>query len=258
LPHEQVYSVNVGDQLFRLSGASLSYDAPSYFTKYFQTADSSAPLYIDRSPQVFTSIVRHLQGYHVAPKDEVDFVYLYADAHYYQLPKLIRQLYNSEIFVRIGAAPFRIPRELLTHPGDTPNFFTVSFSAFFGSPQDIFPGTKGLMRPPAVSPPYVPMHSDELFAELLQALKGAPVDIRSDDHRERLLRECRYYRLRGLEQKLLSHRIEFNAGTAREEITLRLQDLKPKGVSLQDAAGPRAVLYARPFVDAAPRDLLVQ
>lgn len=35
LPHDKVYSIQVGYKLFRLSGLSLSSDSPSYFTKFF-------------------------------------------------------------------------------------------------------------------------------------------------------------------------------------------------------------------------------
>ena len=34
LPHEKIYSIQVGYRLYRLSGLSLSSDAPSYFTKF--------------------------------------------------------------------------------------------------------------------------------------------------------------------------------------------------------------------------------
>lgn len=37
LPHDKVYSIQVGYKLFRLSGLSLSSDSPSYFTKFLAT-----------------------------------------------------------------------------------------------------------------------------------------------------------------------------------------------------------------------------
>ena len=64
LPHEKVYSIQVGYKLFRLSGLSLSSDAPSYFTKFFsQEENEEKVLFFDRSPQIFEKIYNHLQGY---------------------------------------------------------------------------------------------------------------------------------------------------------------------------------------------------
>ncbi|KAK9330851.1 hypothetical protein V1520DRAFT_339391 [Lipomyces starkeyi] len=264
LPHEKVFSIQVGDTLFRLSGASLSSDAPSYFTHFFKSQRHSnfkeyPVLYIDRSPEVFRDIVRHLQGYYVVPKDAYHFVYLYADAHYYQLPKLAKLLFNSEIFVRIGSCQFNIPRELLTKPGDSPNFFTLGFSSFFASPQEVFPGTRGLIRPPAVAPPSVPTHSNDLFAQLLQALKGTPIKFESPEHRDALLRECRYYHFRGLEQRLIPFAISKNLLTGREDISIRLKDFKPQGASIENSDTERRTMeYKRPFVDDEARELVIQ
>ncbi|KAK9459256.1 uncharacterized protein V1516DRAFT_679425 [Lipomyces oligophaga] len=269
LPHEQVFPIQVGDTLFRLSGASLSSDAPSYFTAFFkaQRPIQSSPggpvtyptLYIDRSPDVFREIVKHLQGYSVAPRDEYQFVYLYADAHYYQLPKLVKLLYNSDIFVRIGSKDFRVPKELLNSPGDSPNFFTLGFSSFYSSPQAVFPGTRGLIRPPAVLPPAIGTHSDHLFDQLLTALRGGPLHFTSSDHRDQLIRECRYYHFRGLEQTLIPSTIQKNLISGREEITLRCSDIRPAGIEVADETeGKRLVKYRRPFTDDISRDLIIQ
>ncbi|KAK7207696.1 hypothetical protein BZA70DRAFT_272005 [Myxozyma melibiosi] len=269
LPHEQVFSIQVGDTLFRLSGASLSSDGPSYFTSFFsfhrqegrQEGRNDYPiLYIDRSPEIFRDIVRHLQGYYVVPKDEYHFVYLYADAHYYQLPKLVKLLFNSEIFVRIGSTPFRIPKELLSKPGDSPNFFSLGFSSFFASPEEVFPGTRGLIRPPAVAPPQVLAHSEELFQQLLQAFKGAPLQFKSPEHRDLLIKECKYYHFRGLEQKLIPIDISKNLLTGREEITIRLRDIKPASVNVDSNIDGdlQRVRYKRPYTDDELRDLVIQ
>ncbi|KAK9478911.1 hypothetical protein V1514DRAFT_279500 [Lipomyces japonicus] len=269
LPHEQVFSIQVGDSMFRLSGASLSSDGPSYFTTFFKLQRKNdnkeyPTLYIDRSPDVFRDVVRHLQGYYVVPKDEYHFVYLYADAHYYQLPKLIKLLFSSEIFVRIGSIPFRVPRDLLKQPGDSPNFFTLGFSSFFASPEEVFPGTKGLLRPPSVAPPSVPLHSDVLFGQLIELLKGTPLKFDSPEHRDQLIKECRYYHFRGLEQKIIPANLSFNSLTGQSEITVRIQDVKPQGVGTRvtDTTSventTRLLTYKRPFVDKDFRDLVLQ
>jgi hypothetical protein len=87
LPPEKVFPIQIGSELFRLSGASISSDglyippsdlvilqaknprAPSYFTQFFedqvrQNEESGGvrTLYIDRDPVTFRDVARHLQG----------------------------------------------------------------------------------------------------------------------------------------------------------------------------------------------------
>jgi hypothetical protein len=70
LPAGKVFPIQIGSELFRLSGASISSDAPSYFSHYFgeqllQTAGRPSAiktLYIDRDPHTFKDICLHLQG----------------------------------------------------------------------------------------------------------------------------------------------------------------------------------------------------
>lgn len=237
LPHEQVYSIQVGEQLFKLSGASLSSDAPSYFTTFFlkrETLPSSErpTLYIDRSSKLFGLIVAHLQGYYVMPDNDVDFVYLFLDANYYHLPRLIRQLATSEIYIRIGSMPFRIPRNIFNGPGDSPNFFTLGFSAFFGS--ELGPPSKSFKRPPPLAPPSVPHRSSALFADLLKVLQGSVLEIKDEEHRALLLADCRYYRFLGLEQKLIAHRIGTNRIRQTEEIIIGINDIKVKNLTFKE------------------------
>jgi hypothetical protein len=108
LPAGKVFPIQIGSELFRLSGASISSDgqcilvpnpiifidsfrAPSYFSHYFgeqliQTGGRASlvkTLYIDRDPLTFRDIALHLQGYFVKPRDEEHFVRLFADAQFY-------------------------------------------------------------------------------------------------------------------------------------------------------------------------------
>ncbi|RMJ28979.1 domain containing protein [Aspergillus sp. HF37] len=274
LPPEKVFSIQVGTELFRLSGASIASDgpgAPSYFSHFFedqlrQSGDGSniRTLYIDRDPDTFRDIAQHLQGYHVQPKDGAQFVKLFADAQFYSLPRLTSQIFESDIFIQIGARHFQIPRDIFSGPGDSPNFFSLGFAAFFASPGEVFPGLNrsSLLRPPAIVPPCVPHRSGDVFADLLLILRGYPLHIRDKDHRASLLRDCRYFHLRGLEQKLIPHHISFNPVRGRSEIVLRLEDVRPSGVHFA-SDGPATpsegwVLYARPFVDDKPAELIVE
>ncbi|KAJ5849072.1 hypothetical protein N7534_007761 [Penicillium rubens] len=180
LPKEKVFSIQIGSETFRLSGASLASDgkrayslpsnlkltpfqtAPSYFSRFFedqlrqsQDVANIRTLYIDRDPATFREIARHLQGYYVRPQDGAQFVKLFADAQFYTLPRLMSQLFESECFIQIGDRHFQIPRDIFSGPGDSRNFFTLGFAAFFASPSEVFPGLdrQGLLRPPAIIPP---------------------------------------------------------------------------------------------------------
>lgn len=173
------------------------------------------------------------------------------------------QLFESEIFIQIGDRHFQIPRDIFSSPGDSPNFFTLGFGAFFASPSEVFPGLDrvGLLRPPAIVPPAVPHRSAEVFAELLHLLRGYPLHIRNEDHRAELLRDCRYFHLRGLEQKLIPHQIAVNPFSQRTEVVLRLEDVRPSGIHLARHPGSavgETVTYARPFMDDKPADLILE
>lgn len=233
-------------------------------------------LYIDRDPETFKDISLHLQGYHVSPRDGQHFVRLFADAQFYTLPKLMSQLYESSIFMSIGHREFQIPRDMFQGPGNSPNFFSLGYAIFFSSPDEIFPGLgrEGLIRPPSIQPPAVPGRSADIFADLVQLLRGYPLHIRDEEHRASLLRDCRYFNFKGVEQKLLPHNISYNQARQCSEIVLRLQDILKSGISIaQDpistpshgsdmnmnqAAVSGWVNYARPYVDDTPYELILE
>lgn len=183
------------------------------------------------------------------------------------MPRLISQLFESEIFIQIGDHHFQIPRDIFANPGDTPNFFSLGFAVFFASPQEVFPGLdrSGLLRPPSIVPPSVPNRSGKVFAELLHLLRGYPLHIQNEEHRSELLRDCRYFHLRGLEQKLISHSISYNPERRKSEIIIRLEDVRQSGISfVNDPSSAESpvlsgwVHYARPFVDETSYELIVE
>ena len=176
-------------------------------------------------------------------------------------------MFESEIFIQIGEKDFQIPKDIFSEPGNSPNFFSLGFAVFFSTPGEVFPGLdrRGLLRPPSITPPYVPGRSAEIFAELLHLLRGYPLHIRDEDHRSELLRDCRYFHLRGLEQKVIAHEISYNLERQKHEISLRLEDVKPSGVSYtpdeeQTGRGPLGgwVYYARPFVDDTSYEAIIE
>ncbi|KAM0264696.1 hypothetical protein ACHAQJ_000521 [Trichoderma viride] len=280
LPRERVFPIQIGGELFKLSGASLSSDAPSYFSQYFLCQIKSAErkgedpsasirtLYIDRDPQTFRDIALHLQGYHVKPRDGTHFVRLFADAQFYNLPKLISQLNEESIFMSIGHREFQIPRDVLNDPANSPNYFSLGFALFFSQPNDLFPGLdrEGLIRPPSILPPSVPNRNADTFAELLRLLRGYPVSIRDENHRLELLRDARYFHFKGIEQQLVPHTISYNPLRRIDEIVLRLENVQKSGVSVSaeeyDDSAPRSsirhVKYARPYVDNKAAELILE
>ena len=138
---------------------------------------------------------------------------------------------------------------------------------FFSTPDEVFPGLdrKSLLRPPSILPPSVPNHSAAVFSELLHMLRGYPLHIRNEEHRAELLRDCRYYHLRGLEQKLIPHDIGYNLERGKSEIVIRLEDIRPSGVSFVAESSPADrspsggwVNYSRPFVDEDTYELILE
>lgn len=291
LPARKVFPIQIGDKLFKLSGASISSDAPSYFSHFFEEqlrqnegADNVRTLYVDRDPATFEDIALHLQGYHVEPRDGSHFVKLFADAQFFSLPRLTAQLFSSTIYIRIGESEFQISRDLFNNPGDSPNYFSLGFSIFFSTPTEVFPGLsqKSLLRPPSILPPCIPNRSARTFADLLHILKGYPIEIRNEEHRQELLRDARYFHLKGLEQRLIPHTISYNLARKGSEIVIRLEDIRQSGVSFvadrtstgtsptgtggvsplsnvsSTPTGPGWVFYQRPFVDANAHNLIVE
>lgn len=183
------------------------------------------------------------------------------------VPRLISQLYDESIFISIGHREFQIPRNIFSEPGNSPNYFSLGFAAFFSGPDDLFPGLdrEGLIRPPSIMPPSVPNRSADTFAELLQLLRGYPITIRDENHRAQLLRDAKYFHFKGLEQRLVHHAKSFNQARQRDEIVLRLENVQKSGVGVtkpreDGGADPTAgwVTYARPYVDDKPAEMVLE
>lgn len=179
------------------------------------------------------------------------------------------QLYEASIFMSIGHKEFQIPRDIFNDPGNSPNFFSLGFAVFFSTPEDLFPGLnrEHLIRPPSIMPPSVPNRSADVFCELLHLLRGYPVHIRNEEHRSTLLRDCRYFNFKGLEQKLIAHSISYNQTRGRSEIVLRLEDILKSGISVVNDPSTGAspgesvtgwVNYMRPWEDTTAFELVLE
>jgi hypothetical protein len=179
------------------------------------------------------------------------------------VPRLTKQLFSTDIFVRIGGTPFQIQRDLFSAPGDSPNYFSLGFAHFFSTPSEAFPGLDrdALLRPPSIKPPSVPSRNGEVFGELIQLLQGYNVEIRSDAHRSRLLRDARYFHLKGLEQKLIPCDISYNLRRQESEILIRLEDIRQSGISFSpdkdlSESSPESISGAQ-STGVSPNPLLV-
>ncbi|KAK6896625.1 hypothetical protein K6H09_001226 [Candida tropicalis] len=254
LPHEKVYSIQVGYKLFRLSGLSLSSDAPSYFTKYFETPENEEKvLFFDRNPLIFEKIYNHLQGYSISIKDDVEFIHLYSDCFYFGLKRLQKILIEQDIFANIGGVTFKIPQSLVNTPGNSPNFFTINYDRLLIDNLNLIE-SKNMLRPPPQYPPAVTNRSSQLFQDLLEFSRGNSIIIKNDDHRSLLIKEARYYRFLELEQKLIKHRI-----TPLGDIVININDVARKGlVNESTREMERSILYSRPYIKEQPKDLIFQ
>lgn len=251
LPHDKVYTIQVGYKVFQLSGLLLSSDGPSYFTCYF-SQPGYKPLFIDRNPAVFDSIYRHLQGYPVEILGPSHFSDLWTDACYFDLSRL-QALFKSEaIYAKVGGEPFRIPRSLLESTSNSPNFFTVTFGAYFDHVLEPMVDRGVALRPPVVTCIQLDKRLPSLLRDLLELLRGNSLVITSERHREALIAECRYYRFMELEQRIVPCQIVFSP-SGPGEIVLNLDHLVRRGIKLACV-----VQYARPYRSEPYRDLIVE
>jgi hypothetical protein len=201
------------------------------------------------------------------PRDNAHYVKLYADAQFYSLPRLISQLFDSDIYVSIGGRQFQLPRDTFSGPGNSSNFFSLGFAGFLGSRDAAFPGldSRGLLRPPAAQPQSVPMRSAAVFEDLIHLTRGYPLSIRDANHRAELLSDCKYYGLKGLMHKIFVHKINYNAQRGTSEILMRLEDLHKSGISFVGDVSPSDrsprggwVHYSRPFVDEIKYEAIIE
>lgn len=247
LPHNKIYTIQVGCKAFQISGLLLSSDGPSYFTNYFQAKDFQ-PLFIDRNPHVFEIVYKHLQGYAFQLSSDCDFTDLWLDSFYFGLPRLQGILRKEAFHARVGGEWVRLPRKLLEK--NTPNFFLVSYETLFEC-QETLVDRRLSMRPPSQLATTIEVRLPLLLRDLLEVLRGNTNVISNDHHRALLIKECRYYRFLELEQRLIKFSVVQVNG--HEEILINLGDLKKKGLRVGEI-----IQYARPLTSEPYRNMLVQ
>ncbi|CAG8756784.1 25071_t:CDS:2 [Cetraspora pellucida] len=228
------YSIIVGGKTFKLSTTALYSDSPNYFTEIFSSPleeSRTKTMIIDRDPVIFADIVKHLQGYNITPRDENHYSDLYSDAIYYSLSKLKAQL-RATYTINIGGKVFRVDREIL-ETRDAPNFFTLGFVHGWDPPSNAPP------IPLTIAPPIINRDPD-LFSDILRYLQGYEIGIKDEVHRQNLLKDARFYHLKGLAEKLLASTVTVNGfgkhDCAKNEILFRLKDIRTSGVLLPECS----------------------
>ncbi|KAK5799090.1 hypothetical protein F5H01DRAFT_418223 [Linnemannia elongata] len=215
------YTINVSGENFLVSHSALQYDSPNFFTDVFMNPHreeyNSRVLYINRNADVFKDIVKHMQGYYVAARDEVHLENLVMDAHFFKLKRLVENL-RQTMFINVSGTIFKVSRETILN--DSPNFFA-------------------LLEPFSdrnLTPTYF-CRSPDLFKDILSHLQGYEIPIRDKIHRMNLLKEARYFKLNNLISKLsLGTEYVYSGFPTRPEerikpeVTMVLKNIKVKHV----------------------------
>lgn len=250
LPHGKMYHLQLGDKLFILryvtqqynfwiitndgiSGASLSSDAPSYFTNYFLESSKEGPLFIDRSPEVFEYIYQHLQGYHVEIPNGDIYTKLYTDSIYFNLPRLKKLLLDDDFYyITMSGESLKVPKKLITTEGNYPNYFSVTFDSQYRDLTDVMI-SKNLLRPPPQAS--LKLHRDvELFKDLLRLLQGVEIDL-SENRRRALIKEAKYYRFNAIVENLSCVKIiKDEYFQSKEYIVVKISDLDVKNLIIEE------------------------
>lgn len=269
LPPHKMYKIQIGGELFLLSGASISSDGPhSYFLDFFQKIEyeqqiqqrnnndinnSSAYssfdsnmvnvdvqeriLFVDRDPEIFRYIYNHLQGYYINIPNEIIYTKLFSDAMYYRLPRLRGLLKNSGFYyVNIGGQSFKVNKQLFKHKGNDKNYFKITAEMIYQDIEDFFINQEKqrMLRPPPQTWAYC-SKSPEIFKQILVLLNGGKFE-GTESQRHNLLKEIKFYRLLRLEQEVIAHKFFNNPFNNTPEIFINLLDIKAdsKYIALTD------------------------
>ncbi|CAO3633159.1 unnamed protein product [Mucor hiemalis] len=258
-PNQAVHTIVVGGKPFRLSWESLKSDGPNnFFLEYFRRKKTKV-MHVDRDPEIFEVVVRHLRGYYVRSSDDVQNQCLLIDASYYGLNRLKKML-QEYLYLNVGGRVFRLPWDLFQKDG-THNFFTGPLMHSFLSPHTNEEN----------SPPIYIDRDPDIFADIVNHLRGYTIHIRDEMHRKNLLRDAQYYVFRQLGDKLLTAQqtvAGFGDGS-NPEVLLLLQDIRvanmlpskamklDKSLSMEEDWSLTQIHYKR-IVEGPPHALLVQ
>ncbi|KAG0262043.1 hypothetical protein BG011_000396 [Mortierella polycephala] len=215
------YTIVVSGENFPVTLSAIQYDAPNFFSEIFlnptREESTTRTMYINRNPDVFRDIIKHMQGYYIAARDEVHLENLMIDAHFYKLRRLVENL-RQTMFVNVSGTIFKVARETILN--DSPNFFAL-----------LEPFSDRNLTPTFFC------RSPELFKDILSHLQGYEIHIRDKVHRNNLLKEARYFKLNNLVSKLsLGTDYIYNGFPTKPderikpEVTMVLKNIKVKSV----------------------------
>ncbi|KAI8886775.1 hypothetical protein K501DRAFT_243666 [Backusella circina FSU 941] len=211
-----IYTIVICGKPFNLSWRSLTSDGPeNYFTRQFQKS-SSRIIHIDRNPDNFEKVAKHLRGYPFVTKDEDEHHALISDAHYYGLDKLLKIL-NSFVYLNVGGTIFRLKWDLFLngklHYGPF-NYFTGPLQHSFFTPH-----TEEFID----APPIHIQRNPDTFKDMIRHLQGYKIHIRDDVHRQHLLSDAQFYMFKKLQENLKTS----ITTDEHSEILLHIDDIKP-------------------------------
>ncbi|KAK4519023.1 uncharacterized protein ATC70_009250 [Mucor velutinosus] len=221
-----VFTIFIGGRTFYISWKSLLSDGPAnFFTRHFMRTKVRV-VHIDRSPDTFELIIRHLRGYPVVAKDECQHQDLLNDSHYYGLKRLTKYL-KQFVYVQVGNTTFRLKWDLFNKDGPH-NYFTGPLKHAL-----LAPHTNDLGQ----SPPIIIQRDPETFRDMIRHLQGYHIQVRDEDHRLRLLSDAQFYLFKKLRDKLSTA----TTGQFHSDIVLHIKDIRPS--QFQSDHGQIGYLY---------------
>ncbi|SMN21634.1 similar to Saccharomyces cerevisiae YDR132C Putative protein of unknown function [Maudiozyma saulgeensis] len=228
LPDDKIYTINMGTEVFKLTGLSFNSDSPNYFTEFFTKNDGKTDLFLDRNSLSFKRIMKHLQGYYLDIVDEDEYSMLLADSIFYGFNKLTTDIKESPYYyANIGGKSFKFLKKLFRRDGDSNNYFQVFSNTINSEIEYRFVNNKLSVVP--ISSNFV-SRSPEYFQMLLDLLSGSTLTL-SSDLRDTLIKECKYYRFQNLEQRLINVYRNTNPFSDVAEIKIQLNDINSKGLT---------------------------
>ncbi|CCF56591.1 hypothetical protein KAFR_0B02950 [Kazachstania africana CBS 2517] len=232
LPVAKIYNIQINNENFKVSGKLLNFDSPNLFTNHFNNDPSTDFIHVDRDERSFRTILRYWQGYCLTIEDELEFLNVFLDAIHYKLLKLSDSLKKIDYyFVNIGGKSFKIPKHLFQNQGDSNNYFYVLTNTYFTT---IERNGIGRLKSNSSLPIYIE-RSSEYFQDILNLLYGYDLKL-STEKRKSLLKECKFYRLLNLEQRLINCMTNLNPminDEIQEEILINLNDVAIRGLQLK-------------------------
>lgn len=213
-----IFTIIVCGQVYNISWKSLVSDGPNnFFTRHF-TKSNSRIIHIDRNPDTFKYIIRHLRGYPIIAKNECQHQDFLNDAQYYGLKKL-SYLLKQFVYLNIGGTSFRLRWDLFERDGPY-NYFTGPLKHALLSPHP----TLGESAPISIE------RDPEIFKDMVRHLQGYSIHIRDEQHKSQLLSDAQFYLFKKLRDKLKSSSI--HKEEHQSEILVKIADIKQSQIEV--------------------------